>query len=190
MFSKVLVANRGEIAVRVTRTCRELGVGVVVVHSDEDARARHVRLADEAVHLPGASAAQTYLNVEAILEAAIQTGCQAIHPGYGFLSERADAAEAVTASGLAWIGPPAGATRAAGDKVQARRLAQSVGVPVVPGTSEPVGGSSEVVAFGAEHGYPVAVKAAGGGGGRGLKVVTGPEDAARSFQSAVREAEA
>jgi acetyl-CoA/propionyl-CoA carboxylase biotin carboxyl carrier protein len=190
MFTKILVANRGEIAVRVARTCRELGVGVVVVHSDEDTHARHVRLADEAVRLPGATPAQTYLNVEAIIEAAIQTGSQAIHPGYGFLSERADVAEAVAASGLAWIGPPPDATRAAGDKVHARRLAESVGVPVVPGTSEAVGGPSAVVAFGEEHGYPVAIKAAGGGGGRGLKVVRGPDDAARAFESAVREAEA
>jgi acetyl-CoA/propionyl-CoA carboxylase biotin carboxyl carrier protein len=190
MFSKVLVANRGEIAVRVARTCRELGVGVVVVHSDEDVHARHVRLADEAVRLPGATPAQTYLNVEAILEAAIQTGCQAIHPGYGFLSERADVGEAVAAAGLAWVGPPPDATRAAGDKVHARRLAQSVRVPVVPGTSEPVAAPSAVVAFGAEHGYPVAIKAAAGGGGRGLKVVGGPDEAARAFESAVREAEA
>jgi acetyl-CoA/propionyl-CoA carboxylase, biotin carboxylase, biotin carboxyl carrier protein len=190
MFSKVLVANRGEIAVRVARTCRELGVGVVVVHSDEDAHARHVRLADEAVRLPGAAPAQTYLNVEAIIEAALQTGSQAIHPGYGFLSERADVAEAVASSGLTWIGPPPGATRAAGDKVHARRLAESVRVPVVPGTGEPVGDPSAVVAFGSEHGYPVAIKAAGGGGGRGLKVVSGPDDAARAFESAVREAEA
>jgi acetyl-CoA/propionyl-CoA carboxylase biotin carboxyl carrier protein len=190
MFSKILVANRGEIAVRVARTCRELGVGVVVVYSDEDAHARHVRLADEAVRLPGGAPAQTYLNVEAIIEAAIQTGSQAIHPGYGFLSERADVAEAVAASGLVWIGPPPDAARAAGDKIQARRLAESVGVPVLPGTGEAVGGLSVLAAFGEEHGYPVAIKAAGGGGGRGLKVVHGPDEAARAFESAVREAEA
>jgi acetyl-CoA/propionyl-CoA carboxylase biotin carboxyl carrier protein len=190
MFSKVLIANRGEIAVRVARTCRELGVGVVVVHSDDDARSRHVRLADEAVRLPGVTPAQTYLNVEAIIEAAIQTGSQAVHPGYGFLSERADVAEEVAESGLTWIGPPPKATRAAGDKVHARRLAESVGVPVVPGTSDPVGGPDAVLAFGHEHGYPVAIKAAGGGGGRGLKVVAGPEEAGRAFESAVRESEA
>jgi acetyl-CoA/propionyl-CoA carboxylase biotin carboxyl carrier protein len=190
MFRRILIANRGEIAVRVARTCRELGVGVVVVYSDADARARHVRLADEAIHLPGVAAADTYLNVDAIVDAALRSGVEAVHPGYGFLSERADVAEAVAAAGLVWIGPPPEATRRAGDKVRARVLAQSVGVAPVVGTPEPVREAEAVVDFAKEHGYPVAIKAAGGGGGRGLKVVAGPQEAARAFESAVREAEA
>ncbi|HXF58109.1 MAG TPA: biotin carboxylase N-terminal domain-containing protein [Actinomycetota bacterium] len=190
MFRRVLVANRGEIAVRIARTCHDLGVEVVAVFSDLDARALHVELADRAVHLPGASPTETYLNVGRILEAAERTGAEAIHPGYGFLSERADAAERVAEAGLVWVGPPASALRLAGDKVGARRLAESVGVPAVPGTRDPISGPEDVVAFGREHGFPVVIKAAGGGGGRGLKVVRSPEDAAAAFESAVREAEA
>jgi len=190
MFGKVLIANRGEIAVRVARTCRELGVGTVALYSDVDAHARHVAAADEAVHLPGVAPLETYLNVEAILDAARSAGAEAIHPGYGFLSERGDAAEAVTAAALVWIGPPPDAIRAAGDKVQARRLARSADVPVVPGTLEPVTDLDEVRAFGGEHGYPIAIKAAGGGGGRGLKVARSPEETESAFESARREAEA
>ena len=190
MFEKILIANRGEIAVRVARTCRELGVHVVAIHSDVDASARYVALADQAVHLPGVAPAETYLNVEAVIEAARTTGAEAIHPGYGFLSERADAAEAVTAAGLVWVGPPAEATRAAGDKVKARNLAQSAGVQPVPGTLEPVRDPADVLAFGAEHGYPVAIKAAAGGGGRGLKVASGPDGVPAAFESAIREATA
>lgn len=190
MFAAVLIANRGEIAVRVARTLRELGVRVVAVYSDVDARARHVRLADHAVHLPGVAPAQTYLNVQAIIDAALEAGAEAVHPGYGFLSERADVAEAVTEAGLTWVGPPPAATLAAGDKIQARRLAESVGVEAVPGTGDPVEGVDAVVAFGAEHGYPVAIKATAGGGGRGLRVVAGPEEARGALESAVREAEA
>src|SRR5947208_2831551 len=183
MFRKILIANRGEIAVRIARTCRELGVATVAVHSDVDGRARHVRMSDEAVHLPGTAPADTYLNVEAIVDAARARGAEAIHPGYGFLSERADAAEALLAAGLAWIGPPVEALRAAGDKVRARRLAHSVGVSVVPGTVDPVSGIEEVHAFGERHGYPIAIKAAGGGGGRGLKVAASPGEVEAAFES-------
>jgi acetyl-CoA/propionyl-CoA carboxylase biotin carboxyl carrier protein len=190
MFSKVLIANRGEIAVRVARTCRELGIGIVAVYSDPDARARHVALADEAVHLPGVAPAETYLNIPAVVDAARRTGAQAIHPGYGFLSERAEAAEAVIDAGLVWIGPSPGALRVAGDKVQARRVAESAGVAPVPGTTEPVQTADEVFAFGDRHGYPLAIKAAGGGGGRGLKVARGAEEVPSALESAIREAQA
>jgi acetyl-CoA/propionyl-CoA carboxylase biotin carboxyl carrier protein len=190
LFSKVLIANRGEIAVRVARTCRELGVETVAIYSDVDAEARHVTAADASIHLPGVVPAETYLNIEAIVEAARSTGAEAVHPGYGFLSERAEAAEAFAASGLVWIGPPIEALRAAGDKVLARRLAESTGVRVVPGTLDPVGGLHEVRAFAEEHGFPVAIKAAAGGGGRGLKIVGSPEEIEGAFDSAVREATA
>src|SRR6266511_1982066 len=138
MFRKVLIANRGEIAVRIARTCRELGVGVVALFSDADTGSRHVALADEAVHLPGVAPSETYLNVAAIIRAAVDTRAEAVHPGYGFLSERADVADQVADAGVAWIGPPADAARAAGDKIRARRLAESVGVAPVPGTFDPV----------------------------------------------------
>ena len=190
MFSKILVANRGEIAVRVARTCRELGVSYVAVYSDADAKARHVAVADEAVHLPGVAPTDTYLNVEAILDAARSMGAEAIHPGYGFLSENADFAEAVRDSGLVWIGPPPEATRAIGDKIRARRIAESAGVPIVPGTLEPVTDVEQIVAFGEEHGYPLAIKASGGGGGRGLKVARSKDDVQSAFESATREAAA
>jgi acetyl-CoA/propionyl-CoA/long-chain acyl-CoA carboxylase, biotin carboxylase, biotin carboxyl carrier protein len=190
MFDKVLVANRGEIAVRVARTLRELGVAAVAVYSDVDAGARHVAVADESVHLAGVAPAETYLDVGAIIDAARSTGAQAIHPGYGFLSERADVAEAVNAAGLVWVGPPPDAIRAAGDKVRARRLAESAGVVPVPGTLEAVREPEEVVAFAGRHGYPVAIKAAGGGGGRGLKVAHGPQEVPSAMESAVREAQA
>ncbi|HWL66704.1 MAG TPA: biotin carboxylase N-terminal domain-containing protein [Actinomycetota bacterium] len=189
MFSKILVANRGEIAVRIARTCKERGVAYVAVHSDVDAKARHVAVADEAVHIPGVAPNETYLNVEAILDAAARAGAEAIHPGYGFLSENADFAEAVTAAGLVWVGPPPEATRAVGDKIQARRLATSAGVPIVPGTTEPLGSVDEVRTFADEHGYPVAIKASGGGGGRGLKVARGPDDLEQAFESSRREAQ-
>jgi acetyl-CoA/propionyl-CoA carboxylase biotin carboxyl carrier protein len=190
MFRRVLVANRGEIAVRVARTCHDLGIEVVAVHSDVDATARHVAAADRAVHLPGVSPVETYLNVGAIVGAAVQTGAEAVHPGYGFLSERADFARAVSEAGLTWIGPPPEALLASGDKVRARRLAESVGVTPVPGTLEPVAGAEAVLAFGGRFGYPVAIKAAGGGGGRGLKVATSGEDVPAALESAVREAQA
>lgn len=184
------MANRGEIAVRIARTCRELGVGYVAVYSDADASARHVAIADEAMPLPGVAPADTYLNVDAILEAARATGAEAIHPGYGFLSENADFAEAVTEAGLAWIGPPPDATRAIGDKIKARKIAEAAGVPIVPGALEPLTGVDEIVAFGQEYGYPLAIKAAGGGGGRGLKVARDENDVETAFESARREASA
>jgi acetyl-CoA/propionyl-CoA carboxylase, biotin carboxylase, biotin carboxyl carrier protein len=190
MFKKILIANRGEIAVRIARTCRSMGVRTVAVFSDADARADHRRAADESVHLPGTLPSETYLNVDAILGAARDTGAEAIHPGYGFLSENADFAEAVAGAGLVWIGPPAAATRAVGDKIKARQLARDAGVPVVPGLFEPTEDVAEVLEFGREHGYPLAVKAAGGGGGRGLKVVHAEAEAAEAFASARREAQA
>jgi acetyl-CoA/propionyl-CoA carboxylase biotin carboxyl carrier protein len=188
VFDRVLVANRGEIAVRVMRTCRELGIETVAVYSDPDANARHVRAADHAVHLAGIAATDTYLRVDAVIDAARSTGAQAVHPGYGFLSERADAARAVIDAGLTWVGPSPDAVEAVGDKLQARRLAQSVGVPVVPGTLEPVRSASEIHGFGERHGYPVAIKAAGGGGGRGFRVAESPEAVGRALEGAIREA--
>jgi acetyl-CoA/propionyl-CoA carboxylase biotin carboxyl carrier protein len=190
MFERVLVANRGEIAVRVARTCHDLGVEVVAVHSDVDTRSRHVAMADQAVHLPGVAPAETYLNIAAIVAAARETGAEAIHPGYGFLSERAEAAQAVIDAGLVWIGPPPDALRAAGDKVRARQLADRVGVAPVPGTLEPVTGAEEVVGFGLRFGFPVAIKAAGGGGGRGLKVAASPEEVPAALESVTREGQA
>ena len=190
MFDKILVANRAEIATRITRTCRELGVGAVAVYSDADAAARHVRTADEAVHLPGIAPVDTYLNSEVLLEAAAESGVDAVHPGYGFLSENAEFAQAVMDAGFAWVGPPPDATRAVGDKVRARNIAHSAGVPVVPGALEAITSPDAVYGFAAEHGYPVAIKAAGGGGGRGLKVARHKDQVAEAFESARREAEA
>ena len=190
MLAKILIANRAEIAVRIARTCRELDIGCVAVYSDVDAHARHVSAATEAVHLPGVAPADTYLNVEAIVEVARATGAEAIHPGYGFLAENASFADAVIAAGLAWIGPPPDAIRAAGDKISARRLAARAGVPVVPGLLDPVTDVAVLRRFGSENGYPIAIKAAGGGGGRGLKIARSEEEIEPAFSSARREAEA
>lgn len=190
MFSKILIANRGEIAVRIARTCRELGVTSVALYSDVDAKARHVAACDESVHLPGVAATDTYLRTDLVLDAARSTGAEAIHPGYGFLSENADFAEAVADAGLAWVGPPADATRALGDKIKARQLAERAGVPTVPGISDPVEDPEVIVAFGKEHGFPVAIKAAGGGGGRGLKVAHSADEVHEAFDAARRESEA
>ncbi len=190
MFERILIANRGEIAVRIARTCRELGVSCVAVHSDVDAHARHVALADESVHLPGVAPAVTYLNAEAILDAAAATGGEAVHPGYGFLSESAEFAEEVIARGLAWIGPSPEAMRMVGDKISARRVAETAGVPVVPGLTDPVEDPRVVEAFAADHGYPIAIKAAGGGGGRGLKIVGSSDEIAEGLGSARRESQA
>jgi acetyl-CoA/propionyl-CoA carboxylase biotin carboxyl carrier protein len=187
MFSKILVANRGEIAVRIARTCVDLGVDCVTVYSDVDAGSRHVSIAGEAVHLPGVAAADTYLNARSIIEAAIETGAEAIHPGYGFLAESAAFAEAVVDAGLVWIGPPPEATRAVGDKISARRIAASAGVPVVPGMLDAAGEPELVRAFAEEHGYPLAVKAAAGGGGRGLKIARSPDEVDAAFEAAGRE---
>ena len=190
MFNAVLIANRGEIAVRVARACRELGVRSVAVHSEADAGAMHVRMADEAHLLGPTPPAESYLNIPRILEVAEQAGVDAIHPGYGFLSENADFARAVVDAGFAWIGPPPKAIEAMGDKLTARAVARAADVPVVPGTTEPTTDPELVRAFGETHGWPVAIKAAFGGGGRGMKVVRGPGDVESALAGARREAEA
>ena len=187
MFDKILIANRGEIAVRIARTCRELGVKCVAVHSDVDAASRHVAMAYEAVHLPGVSPAETYLDAAAVIDAALATGAKAIHPGYGFLSERATFAQAVQDAGLVWIGPPPSAITAVGDKIGARRIAEQAGVPVVPGITDPITEAEVIAEFAARHGFPIAIKASGGGGGRGLKVAHDESEIVTSFESARRE---
>nr|WP_204262180.1 biotin carboxylase N-terminal domain-containing protein [Blastococcus saxobsidens] len=185
---KVLIANRGEIAVRVARACKDAGLTSVAVYADPDRDALHVRVADEAFALGGTTPGDSYLVIDKILDAAKQSGADAIHPGYGFLSENADFAQAVLDAGLTWIGPSPEAIIALGDKVQARHIATKAGAPLVPGTKDPVGGADEIVAFAEEHGLPVAIKAAFGGGGRGLKVARTMEEIPELFDSAVREA--
>ncbi|WKD32940.1 acetyl/propionyl/methylcrotonyl-CoA carboxylase subunit alpha [Streptomyces xanthophaeus] len=185
---KVLIANRGEIAVRVARACRDAGIGSVAVYADPDRDALHVRAADEAFALGGDTPAASYLDISKVLQAAADSGADAIHPGYGFLSENADFAQAVIDAGLTWIGPPPQAIRDLGDKVAARHIAQRAGAPLVAGTPDPVSGSEEVVAFAKEHGLPIAIKAAFGGGGRGLKVARTLEEVPELYDSAVREA--
>jgi acetyl-CoA/propionyl-CoA carboxylase biotin carboxyl carrier protein len=186
VFARVLIANRGEIAVRIARTCADLGIETVAVHSDVDERARHVAMATTSVALSGAA----YLDAGALVEAARATGAEAVHPGYGFLAENAGFAEAVAGAGLAWIGPPPEVARAVGDKINARRIARAAGVPVVPGSAGSVAAASEARAFAAEHGYPVAIKAAGGGGGRGLRIARSEGEVAAALEGASREAEA
>ncbi|MFE9767155.1 acetyl/propionyl/methylcrotonyl-CoA carboxylase subunit alpha [Streptomyces sp. NPDC005808] len=185
---KVLIANRGEIAVRVARACRDAGIASVAVYADPDRDASHVRAADEAFALGGDTPATSYLDVAKVLQAAKDSGADAIHPGYGFLSENADFAQAVLDAGLVWIGPPPQAIRDLGDKVAARHIAQRAGAPLVAGTPDPVSGSDEVVAFAEQHGLPIAIKAAFGGGGRGLKVARTLEEVPELYDSAVREA--
>ncbi|UTT53365.1 acetyl/propionyl/methylcrotonyl-CoA carboxylase subunit alpha [Microbacterium maritypicum] len=185
---RVLIANRGEIAVRVIRACVEAGYASVAVYADQDADALHVRLADEAVGLGGVTAADTYLSIDALLAAARQSGATAVHPGYGFLSESAAFARAVEEAGLVWIGPTPASIDALGDKMTARRIAQQVGAPLAAGTDEPLAGPEEAVAFADQHGLPIAIKAAFGGGGRGLKVVRELSEVAEAFDAATREA--
>jgi acetyl-CoA/propionyl-CoA carboxylase biotin carboxyl carrier protein len=185
---KVLIANRGEIAVRIARGCRDAGVASVAVYADPDRDAPHVRVADEAFALNGSTPADSYLVVEKLLKVAHDSGADAVHPGYGFLAENADFAQAVIDAGLTWIGPPPAAIDALGDKVKARHIAQRAGAPLVAGTDDPVGDADEVVAFAKEHGLPVAIKAAYGGGGRGLKVARTLEEIPELYDSAVREA--
>ena len=187
-MKRVLVANRGEIAVRVIRACKDHGLESVAVYSDEDRTAIHTGMADAAYSLAGTTASQTYLNIEKLIAVAIASGSDAVHPGYGFLSENANFAQAVIDAGLIWIGPPPVAIRALGDKVSARKIAAKAGAPLVAGTQDPVAGHEEVTAFAKEHGLPVAIKAAHGGGGRGLKVARTMEEIPELFDSAVREA--
>jgi acetyl-CoA/propionyl-CoA carboxylase biotin carboxyl carrier protein len=187
-ITKVLVANRGEIAVRVIRAAADAGLGSVAVYADPDADGLFVTLADEASALGATTPAQTYLDVSKLLDVAARSGADAVHPGYGFLAENADFAAAVIDAGLVWIGPPPAAITALGDKVQARHIAQKVGAPLVPGTADPVSDADEVVAFASEFGLPVAIKAAFGGGGRGLKVARTLEEIPELYESAVREA--
>ncbi|MCY3950023.1 MAG: acetyl-CoA carboxylase biotin carboxylase subunit [Acidimicrobiaceae bacterium] len=190
MFSKLLIANRGEIAVRVIRACRELGIPSVAVYSELDRDAMHVRLADEAFALGGQTAAESYLNTEAILDVIARCGADAVHPGYGFYSENADFARAITERGVTFVGPPPEAIEVMGDKISARLAAERSGVAGVPGTTEVITSPDEVAAFGDEHGYPIAIKAAYGGGGRGMKVVGSPDEIEAALASAQREAEA
>lgn len=185
---KVLIANRGEIAVRVARACSDAGIASVAVYAEPDRDALHVRAADEAYALGGDTPGTSYLDIAKVLKAAADSGADAVHPGYGFLSENADFAQAVIDAGLTWIGPPPQAIRDLGDKVTARHVAQRAGAPLVAGTPNPVAGPDEVVAFATEHGLPVAIKAAFGGGGRGLKVARTLEEIPELFESAVREA--
>ncbi len=187
-MKRVLIANRGEIAVRVIRACSDHGIESVAVYSETDRDSMHAQMADSAYSLSGTTAAQTYLNIEKLIAIAKKSGADSVHPGYGFLSENADFAQAVIDAGLIWIGPPPAAIRALGDKVSARKIAAKAGAPLVAGTADPVNNHDEIFAFAKEHGLPVAIKAAHGGGGRGLKIAFTMEEIPEAFASAVREA--
>jgi acetyl-CoA/propionyl-CoA carboxylase biotin carboxyl carrier protein len=187
MFNKVLVANRGEIAVRIFRSLRELGVGCVAVYSEADRAALHVDYADEAFLIGPAPAAESYLRIDKLVETATRARAQAVHPGYGFLAENADFARAVEEAGLVWIGPPPAAIELMGEKTRARRLMEKAGVPIIPGTTDPLSSVDELYRLGDEIGYPLLIKAAAGGGGKGMEVVEGPEQAERAFETAQRQ---
>ena len=187
-MKRVLIANRGEIAVRVIRACSDHGIESVAVYSETDRDSMHAQMADSAYSLSGTTAAQTYLNIEKLIAIAKKSGADSVHPGYGFLSENADFAQAVIDAGLIWIGPPPAAIRALGDKVSARKIAAKAGAPLVAGTADPINNHDEIIAFAKEHGLPVAIKAAHGGGGRGLKIAFTMEEIPEAFASAVREA--
>ena len=189
MLEKILIANRGEIAVRVIRAAREMGIATVAVYSELDRDALHVRLADEAFALGGQTAAESYINTDAVLGALAKSGADAVHPGYGFFSENADFARAIIETpGVTWIGPPPEAIDEMGDEVSSRLAAQRGGAPIVPGTTEFAQGPDEIRAFGDDHGWPVCIKAAFGGGGRGMKVVESAEEVDDAMASAQREA--
>lgn len=188
MIRKILIANRGEIAVRVMRTAREMGIKTVAVYSEKDRNAYHVRFADEAYCLGGTTSAESYLNTDAILDVIELSGADALHPGYGFYSENADFARKLIEKGIIWIGPPPEAIEAMGDKISAREVALQADVSMVPGTKDPIQNVDEIVAFGNSFGFPVAIKAAYGGGGRGMRVVYNSDEAAEAFESATREA--
>ncbi|MFZ4809801.1 MAG: acetyl-CoA carboxylase biotin carboxylase subunit, partial [Ilumatobacteraceae bacterium] len=190
MLQKILIANRGEIAVRVIRAARELGIKTVAVYSELDRNALHVRLADEAYALGGQTAAESYLNTDAIIDAIERSGADGVHPGYGFFSENADFARAIIAKGVAFIGPPPEAIDEMGDKVSSRKAAQRGGAPIVPGTTEFITSPDEIHAFGNEFGWPLVIKAAYGGGGRGMKVIHAPDEVQEAMDSAKREAKA
>ncbi|MDQ6934540.1 MAG: acetyl-/propionyl-CoA carboxylase subunit alpha, partial [Actinomycetota bacterium] len=187
-MKKVLIANRGEIAVRVVRACKDAGIASVAVYAEPDRDALFVRLADEAHSLDGTTPADSYLDIDKIVGVAKKSGADSVHPGYGFLAENAGFAQAVLDAGLVWIGPPPKAIESLGDKVKARHIAEKVGAPLVAGTKDPVSNADEVIAFAEEFGLPIAIKAAFGGGGRGLKVARRSEEVADLYDSAVREA--
>ncbi|HRI94355.1 MAG TPA: biotin carboxylase N-terminal domain-containing protein, partial [Nocardioides sp.] len=187
-LQKVLIANRGEIAVRVIRACKDAGIGSVAVYADPDRDAVFVRLADEAHALGGSTPGESYLDIAKIIAVAQKSGADSVHPGYGFLAENADFAQAVLDAGLTWIGPPPSAIEALGDKAKAKHIAERANAPLAPGTKDPVQDAEEVIAFAKENGLPVAIKAVFGGGGRGLKVARTIEEIPDAYESAVREA--
>lgn len=187
MFDKILVANRGEIAVRIIRTCKRLGIGTIAVYSDADSRSLHVQMADEALHIGGPHARESYLNTEKIISAALSTGCQAVHPGYGFLSESHQFVETVEAAGLTFIGPPANAVALLGDKITSKKLALKAGVPVITGHADVLNGVDDALTVADGIGYPVLLKPAAGGGGKGMRIVFNPDEMQAALEAARQE---